>query len=97
MTNVEKKADALWIKTDGSIVSVNAKNGKDFKLQELQKLVGGYIEIIHLDDERIMVVNEEGKLIGLPTNEKATMMLERFGIVNYIVGDVVVCRSELVK
>lgn len=92
------KATALRINTDGTTAIVKAKNGRDFSLEELQSFVGGYIEIIQLDDEYIMVVNEEGKLIGLPTNENATCMLaEIFGMVNYIVGDVIICKSKFVK
>ncbi|MBD5319380.1 MAG: DUF3846 domain-containing protein [Bacteroides sp.] len=93
----KQKAVALWIKSDGTIVKVDAQNGKDFSLDELQGFVEGYIEIVHLTDEYVMVVNEEGKLIGLPLNEDATCMLEKLGIVNYIVGDVIVCRSVYIK
>ena len=36
-------------------------------LANLQKLVGGYIEVVYLDDI-IMIINEEGKLDGLKPN-----------------------------
>ena len=42
-------------------------------LQELQKLVGGYIEIFHSPDgKQQIIVNEEGKMQRLPVNYEAT-------------------------
>ena len=42
-------------------------------LEDLQKLVGGYIQLIELhSSKRQMIINEEGKLMGLPFNETAT-------------------------
>lgn len=52
---------AKIIKTDGTIVEVTPQNGTDFQLEELQKIVGGYIEVLRLTDNEIMVANEEGK------------------------------------
>ena len=37
---------AKIIKTDGTIVEVTPQNGTDFQLEELQKIVGGYIEVL---------------------------------------------------
>ena len=38
-------------------------------LEELQAIVGGYIQAIYpFDDPIALVCNEEGKLIGLPQN-----------------------------
>lgn len=58
---------AKIFKTDGQVISVQPKNGKDFTLKELKAIVGGYIEIIRMND-KYMVVNEEGKLDQLPCN-----------------------------
>ena len=38
------------------------------ELEPLQALVGGYIEIVPISDKIVMIVNEEGKLMGLPYN-----------------------------
>lgn len=84
--------ESVIIKTDGSRIVTNPKNGKDFQLDELQKIVGGYIEIVHLPNGQIMVVNEEGLIHGLPYNADAS--IEAMDI---IVGDVLVCDSEKVK
>lgn len=39
-------------------------------LEAMQNTVGGYIEMINLDHGDVIVVNEEGKLIGLEGNRK---------------------------
>ena len=42
-------------------------------LEDLQKAVGGYIEVIHpFDDSACIICNEEGKLNGLPMNRALT-------------------------
>ena len=37
-------------------------------LATLQDLVGGYIEAVHIAEDLILIVNETGKLDGLPAN-----------------------------
>lgn len=48
--------------------TVSPANGTAFTLEELQKIVGGYIEALYLHDGRIMFLNEDGKRLGLPLN-----------------------------
>jgi len=33
-------------------------------LEQFQKIVGGYIETVPIDDKNVMIVNEEGKKSG---------------------------------
>jgi hypothetical protein len=73
--------------------TVEPKNGTDFSYEELREIVGGYIEIVSLTNDKIMVVNEEGKIYHLPVNMQATH-LHGYEI---IVGDVLVCDSNQVK
>lgn len=62
---------ATLIKTDGTQTVVQPKNGTDFKLEELQTFVGGYIEILHSrSDDTIMVINEEGMIQSLPESQR---------------------------
>lgn len=84
---------AKIIKADGSMVEIQPRNGRYFKLRELQKIVDGHIEILTLNGNEIMVVNEEGKIHDLPLNLQAT---ELFGL-DVIVGDVLVCNYNEVK
>jgi len=49
-------------------------------LEEMQQIVGGYIEPLRVEHEghiRTMVVNEEGKLIRLPLNIRASEIAGR--------------------
>lgn len=63
-----------------------------FTLKELQEFVEGFIEQIHLPGQRTMFVNEEGKLLNLPFNEKASQI---YGHMNdFIVGNAVICSSD---
>ena len=79
------------IKTDGTRQPVQPANGTDFKLEEMQAIVGGDIEI--------MVVNEEGKVHGLKHNPTATRIFKENhpSLSDYIVGDVLVCKEEQIK
>ena len=44
-------------------------------LEALQKAVGGYIETVRLRvDNAVMIVNEEGLLLGLPFNAVASAL-----------------------
>lgn len=89
---------ATLITTNGDIVKLEPKNGTDFTLKELQDIVGGHIEIVHLNENEIMVLNEDGKLIGLPTNVKATFTFQSMtNIHDFIVGNVLICNNEQVK
>ncbi len=51
-------------------------------LEGMQAVVGGYIESVTLSDTLVAICNEEGRLIGLPTN--------RFGFV----GTFFITRSD---
>ncbi len=85
---------AILIKPNGTKSWVRPANGKEFELEEIQALVGGYIEIISLNESEVMVVNEEGKLLGLPINRKASQKAWRsraIALSDYVVGDVVIC------
>ena len=91
---------ATLLKTDGIGTEVEPKNGTDFQLEELQKFVGGYIEIIQLNDGRIMVVNEEGKLQSLEMNDEATEIATEHHALfdgDWICGDVLICNEREVQ
>lgn len=85
------------LKTDGTTVKVSPKNGKDYTLEEMQEIVGGYIEIVPcVDSTKILVINEEGKLENLPINVEATRIAD-ISIWDCIVGDALLCESDEVK
>jgi Domain of unknown function (DUF3846) len=68
---------ATIYRANGTQEEVAPENGTDFKLAEVQKIVGGHVEVMRLNDKKlIMIVNEEGKLYDLPRNEQATKLAE---------------------
>ncbi len=81
--------------TDGYAADVKPANGTAFTLKELQTAVCGYIEAIPLRDGRVLVVNEEGKLRGMPTNAPASLIVERLSdIRDVIVGPALLCTCQ---
>jgi hypothetical protein len=65
----------------------------NFGVSNLQKIVGGYIEMVQTKFPGIhMYCNEEGKLRQLPINRLATYLLPEHSD-DVIVGDVVVLRD----
>ena len=74
---------ATLIKTDGTSREIAPKNKKAFTLDEMQAFVGGFIEIVGMGEDQVMIVNEEGLLKGLGTNTIASMFAGQ-----HIVGDV---------
>jgi len=85
-------------KTDGSVTDVQQTKGKYFSLEEMQKIVGGYIEIIQLGNGMVMIMNEEGKLDGLPVNNLASELAQPvLQTYDRIVGDVLVCSYKLIN
>tara|TARA_Y100000592_G_C5481421_1_gene325793 strand:+ start:5029 stop:5274 length:246 start_codon:yes stop_codon:yes gene_type:complete len=76
-----------WIKTDGTIEEVAID--KENSLKQMQDAVGGYIELVRLTDDDIMIVNEEGLIFGLPVNEYASKLAGQT-----IVGNVLMCKPK---
>ena len=69
---------------------VTPEDGKYFTLPELQKYVGGFIELVPAGIPGVIVYcNEEGQLKGLRSNMLASVICEQ-----HLVGDVILVRSE---
>lgn len=85
------------IRTDETQAPVAPGFGNRFTLKELQYYVGGYIELVHLNDNQFLVINEEGKLHNLPFNKKATYLAHAAHCIfasDYIVGDAVIIEQN---
>lgn len=87
------------IKPDGSKHVITPKNGKKFELEELQEIVGGYIEVIRLNNKhnQCMIVNEMGKLYNLEHNAEASVIAHSEKAIfdrDFIVGNAVIINSE---
>ena len=88
---------AYHITVEGRIDEIFPNNGKEFQLEEIQKRVEGYIEIMYLTKDRIMIVNEEGKF-DKEQNVIASGIADLFHALrrgDYICGNVVVCPSSM--
>ena len=92
------------MKTDINTKAAEFKIIEDSKdepsLKEAQEFVGGYVEGITFPNGDYLIINEEGKLIGLPLNEEATKLWkDTFDNDNYITGrnDFVVGNAILIK
>ncbi len=56
-------------------------------LKEAQDFVGGMVECITWPNGDLLIVNEEGKLMGLPLNPEATLLWRMtFDNDNYVTG-----------
>lgn len=84
------------IKTNGEILDYTPKNKSgEFSLKELNSVVGGYIEVVRcLDNKNFLIINEDGKSMNLDVNHKATELYCGNRLVDFIVGDVVLCNAK---
>ena len=57
------------------------------KYAEVKEFVGGMVEAVTFPNGDLLLLNEEGKLMGLPLNEKASKLWkDTFDNDNYITG-----------
>lgn len=83
---------STWITAEGEFKHAPPANGTDYALEELQKMVGGLIQILHTRWGNLLIVDEEGVLKGKTVNLAATEIAGQD-----IVGDAVLCDPSLVK
>ena len=68
------------------------RNGKKFALEELQELVGGYVEMVSIPGDvgkRVFFVDEEGRLKHLKPNVKASHLAYRL-----LMGNALLCSPK---
>lgn len=68
-------------------------------LEQMQKLVGGYIEVHYMPkDKTNLVCNEDGKMIGLTHNTEATKIMHNnyphLKGIDWMVGDVLILHGK---
>jgi len=83
---------ARLIKPDGTEETVVPANGKKFTLEELQKHVGGYIQLLPGCGNTKILFDEEGLFKRLPRNLVATQFCINGGFPCYsvLVGNVLI-------
>ena len=93
MTNTEINTTAAEFK-----MITDKKDEPDYKA--VSKFVGGMVEVVQFPNGDLLLLNEEGKLMGLPLNPEATTLWRAtFDNDNYVTGrkDVVVGPAILIK
>ena len=82
------------------------KDSKDEPtLESAQKFVGGYVQGIEFPNGDYMIMNEEGKLMGLPLNPEATTLWRAtftkdkylFGYDDFVVGPAILIKKDALK
>ena len=79
---------------------VNKKDEPDYKA--VSKFVGGMVEVVQFPNGDLLLLNEEGKLMGLPLNPEATALWRKhftkethaFGYDDYVVGPAIVIEKN---
>ena len=74
-------------------------------LKEAQEFVGGYVEGITFPNGDYLIINEEGKIIGLPINKEATKLWKEtftkdkyaFGYDDFVVGPAILIKKDAQK
>lgn len=61
------------------VIEIEPNVGGKFELKEAQTLVGGYVELVHLNDDNIMLLDEEGLLENKEVNLPAMRYAQRLG------------------
>ena len=91
---------ATLITIDGAESTITPANPTEgFTLTELYAAIGAdIIEVVYLDDGRLMVIDEEGKLNGKQPNRLASEIAESVLQSNdYIVGNAVIASTQEVQ
>jgi hypothetical protein len=100
------KHKAYILTTEGEIRDTAPENGRDFTLAELKSAIGGgYIQIVPIPPDRLMVVDDDGKVKHppLPLNERASRMYCGKRIPDFsnpydtIHGNALVCHKSQIK
>jgi hypothetical protein len=79
-------------------IITDKKDEPDYKA--VSKFVGGMVEVVSMPNGDLLLLNEEGKLMGLPVNDKASKLWrDTFDNDNYITGrkDFVVGPAILIR
>ena len=88
---------AKIIYTDKGAEDYTPKNGKTFGKTEMCGIVEGFIDIIRLNDGRVIIVDSQGKALNKAVNIPATNILRRdHYTTDYIVGTAIVCDADMI-
>ena len=100
MKTVKLPQGTLSIDANEFLVIDNKKNEPQYKA--VSDFVGGMVEAVSFPNGDLLLLNEEGKLMGLPVNEKATALWRKhftkethsFGYDDFVVGPAIVIQKD---
>ena len=93
-----KKKNTLSTDANEFVIIDDKKNEPQYKA--VSDFVGGMVEVVQFPNGDLLLLNEEGKLMGLPLNPEATLLWKMtFDNDNYVTGrkDVVVGPAIYIK
>jgi hypothetical protein len=73
------------------------EDGSHFSLEELQKIVGGYIQGVPLPRGRMLICNEDGMSLNLPLNPAASLAVTGYVCGDRILGNCVIADHSFFK
>ena len=93
------------LNTKESEFKIIADKKDEPKYEEVSKFVGGMVECITFPNGDLLLINEEGKLIGLPLNPEATAQwratfdYDNFntGRNDFVVGPAILIKKQALK
>tara|TARA_R110002020_G_scaffold438535_1_gene648970 strand:+ start:474 stop:728 length:255 start_codon:yes stop_codon:yes gene_type:complete len=80
-------------------IKVIANDEEKLTLKQMQKFVGGYIEVVYLNEDQVMVIDDDGKGKGKPVNPEATIRATRNKAIfnnDWIAGDVIIMPKKFI-
>jgi len=93
------------VNTDANEFKIVSDPKDEPDLKAAQEFVGGYVEGITFPNGDYLIINEEGKLKGLPLNPEATTLWRStftkdkyaFGYDDFVVGPAILIKANALK
>ena len=100
MKTVKLPQGTLSIDANEFLIIDNKKNEPQYKA--VSDFVGGMVEVVQFPNGDLLLLNEEGKLMGLPLNPEATALWRShftkdkyaFGYDDFVVGPAMVIQKD---
>ena len=100
MKTVKLPQGTLSIDANEFLIIDNKKNEPQYKA--VSDFVGGMVEVVQFPNGDLLLLNEEGKLLGLPINEEASKLWSEtftkdkyaFGYDDFVVGPVILIKKQ---
>ena len=100
MKTVKLPQGTLSIDANEFLIIDDKKNEPQYKA--VSDFVGGMVEVVQFPNGDLLLLNEEGKLLGLPINEEASKLWSEtftkdkyaFGYDDFVVGPAILIKKD---